>query len=70
MKYKTTQEKITAIYSFVSKQHVRINADRTICQCPIKKAMLNGKAKAYLECICFIRDKYGKYLLTTDSKQV
>lgn len=63
MKYKTVQEKITAIHQWTLYQHTKcsILAEKLTNQ--TQKAMLKGKSKAYLDCACLIQCKYGKYLL-------
>jgi hypothetical protein len=63
MKYKTVQEKITAIYSWALKNHASAKEAAEKTSNVIENAMLQGKAKAYMDVACCVKGKYGKYIL-------
>ena len=64
MKHLTVQEKITSIHHWALKQHEGAKLNAAAKGNLIEKANVNGKAKAYLDVVCFIQDKYGDHLLT------
>ena len=64
MKYETVQAKMTAIHKWAFDQHVKVNALKATATSPEHKAMLGGKAKAYLDCACFMTDRFGKYIVS------
>jgi hypothetical protein len=63
MKFETVQEKMTAIHRWTLKQRDAVLLKRDESKEPHQKAMLAGKAKAYLDVACFLQDRFGKYLI-------
>lgn len=68
MKFETVQEKITAIQHWTLKQFAAVTVKAKATKEPHQKAMLNGKAKAYLDVVCFLSDRFGKYLIKPKTK--
>jgi len=64
MNYLTHQEKLTALHSAIKR---RLESSKEARNKAAKKSpqhlMLCGKAKAYLDCLMLIENKYGKDLL-------
>jgi hypothetical protein len=63
MKFKTTQEKITAIYTWTLKNHASAKKAAESTNNAIEKAMIRGKAAAYMDVAHCIKGKYSKYLI-------
>lgn len=63
MNYLTVQEKITAIHNWTAQQKKKVNSLLKTATTEQQKIMLKAKGKAYLDVMCFLQDKYSKYLL-------
>lgn len=55
-----TEEAVAAIFAWADKNRASATARRNTCK-PKSPShlMLSGKVKAYVDVVCYIRDKYG-----------
>jgi hypothetical protein len=51
-------EKFSAIYRWVDHQLKSCKGARDAAKDPVKKAMLGGKCKAYVDILCIMHDRY------------
>ena len=63
------EEKITSIHTWVQKQHNKVKAKAETEQNSSAKIMLHAKATAYLDVVCFIQQKHGKFVTTDFPKK-